>query len=120
MAATLRAVSEQVKRRVRDGTAFRTAGCHDISTSRAGRSTSQGLPESHRKDLPPAAKLPRTASCSFRRASVGALLPLIRMENRFMAKGVRFHEVGAPEVLRWESVEIGEPGRGEVRIRHLA
>ena len=37
-----------------------------------------------------------------------------------MAKGVRFHEVGAPEVLRWESVEVGGPGRGEVRIRHLA
>jgi NADPH2:quinone reductase len=37
-----------------------------------------------------------------------------------MAKGVRFHHVGAPEVLRWESVEVGEPGRGEVRIRHLA
>src|SRR3954469_21269962 len=37
-----------------------------------------------------------------------------------MAKGVRFHETGGPEVLRWESVDVGEPGFGEVRIRHLA
>jgi NADPH:quinone reductase len=37
-----------------------------------------------------------------------------------MAKGVRFHETGGPEVLRWESIDVGEPGFGEVRIRHLA
>jgi NADPH:quinone reductase len=37
-----------------------------------------------------------------------------------MAKGVRFREVGAPEVLRWESVDVGEPGAGEIRIRHMA
>src|SRR4051794_19366194 len=42
------------------------------------------------------------------------------MEDRTMAKGIRFHEVGAPEVLRWESLEVGEPGRGEVRLRHKA
>src|SRR3954452_239819 len=42
------------------------------------------------------------------------------MEDRTMAQGIRFHEVGAPDVLRWESVEVGGPGRGEVRIRHLA
>ncbi|TSD99954.1 quinone oxidoreductase [Skermania sp. ID1734] len=37
-----------------------------------------------------------------------------------MAKAVRFYETGAPEVMRWESVEVGEPGTGEVRIRHEA
>ncbi|MFE3292867.1 quinone oxidoreductase family protein [Rhodococcus sp. NPDC059234] len=37
-----------------------------------------------------------------------------------MAKAIRFHETGGPEVLRWESVEVGEPGPGEVRIRHGA
>jgi NADPH:quinone reductase-like Zn-dependent oxidoreductase len=30
---------------------------------------------------------------------------------------VRFHELGGPEVLRLEDVEVGEPGPGEVRIR---
>jgi NADPH2:quinone reductase len=37
-----------------------------------------------------------------------------------MAKGVRFHETGGPEVLRWESLPVGEPGPGEVRVRHVA
>ena len=35
-----------------------------------------------------------------------------------MAHAIRFDETGGPEVLRWESVDVGEPGRGEVRIRH--
>lgn len=34
-----------------------------------------------------------------------------------MTKAVRFHEFGGPEVLRLESLEIGEPGAGEVRVR---
>ncbi|MXP21448.1 NADPH:quinone reductase [Gordonia sp. HNM0687] len=37
-----------------------------------------------------------------------------------MAKAVRFHETGGPEVLRWEAVEVSDPGPGEVRIRHEA
>ncbi|TDD48773.1 quinone oxidoreductase family protein [Saccharopolyspora elongata] len=37
-----------------------------------------------------------------------------------MARAVRFHETGAPEVMRWEAVDVGEPGPGEVRIRHEA
>jgi NADPH2:quinone reductase len=30
------------------------------------------------------------------------------------------HETGGPEVLRWEDVEVGQPGEGEVRLRHTA
>lgn len=37
-----------------------------------------------------------------------------------MAKAVRFYETGGPEVLKWEAVEVGDPGSGEVRIRHHA
>lgn len=37
-----------------------------------------------------------------------------------MAHAVRFYETGGPEVLRWETVEVGEPGPGEVRVRHAA
>jgi NADPH2:quinone reductase len=37
-----------------------------------------------------------------------------------MAKAVRFHEVGGPEVLRYEDVEVGDPGVGQVRLRHEA
>ncbi|MEV7791942.1 quinone oxidoreductase [Streptomyces sp. NPDC087512] len=37
-----------------------------------------------------------------------------------MAHAVRFHETGGPDVLRWEAVEVGDPGPGEVRVRHHA
>jgi NADPH2:quinone reductase len=37
-----------------------------------------------------------------------------------MAHAVRFHEAGGPEVLRYEQVEVGEPGPGQVRLRHVA
>lgn len=37
-----------------------------------------------------------------------------------MPGAIRFHEPGGPEVLRWEHVEVGEPGPGEVRVRHTA
>ncbi|MET8876566.1 quinone oxidoreductase [Nocardia sp. NPDC004604] len=37
-----------------------------------------------------------------------------------MAQAVRFYETGSPDVLRWEEVEVGAPGPGEVRIRHEA
>jgi NADPH:quinone reductase-like Zn-dependent oxidoreductase len=33
-----------------------------------------------------------------------------------MTKVVRFHEFGGPEVLRFDSLEVGEPGAGEVRV----
>jgi NADPH2:quinone reductase len=37
-----------------------------------------------------------------------------------MATVVRFHETGGPEVLRVERAEVGEPGPGQVRVRHAA
>ena len=37
-----------------------------------------------------------------------------------MAEAVRFYETGGPEVLRLETVEVGKPGPGEVRLRHAA
>lgn len=37
-----------------------------------------------------------------------------------MATAVRFHETGAPDVLRIEQVEVGQPGPGQVRLRHEA
>jgi NADPH2:quinone reductase len=30
------------------------------------------------------------------------------------------HETGGPEVMRWEEVEVGQPGPGEVRVRNTA
>jgi NADPH2:quinone reductase len=37
-----------------------------------------------------------------------------------VAKAVRFHTTGGPEVLKIENLEVGAPGLGEVRIRHAA
>ncbi|HEY5803523.1 MAG TPA: quinone oxidoreductase [Lysobacter sp.] len=37
-----------------------------------------------------------------------------------MAHAVRFHEAGGPEVLKYEPVGVGEPGPGQVRLRHVA
>ena len=37
-----------------------------------------------------------------------------------MAQIVRFSETGGPEVLRLESVAVGEPGPGQARLRHEA
>ena len=37
-----------------------------------------------------------------------------------MIKAIRIHETGGPEVLKWEDVELAEPGEGEVRLKHSA
>ena len=37
-----------------------------------------------------------------------------------MPRAIRIHETGGPEVMRWEDVEVGAPGPGEIRIRHHA
>jgi NADPH2:quinone reductase len=37
-----------------------------------------------------------------------------------MAKAVRYHKQGGPEVMQYEDVAVGEPGQGQVRIRHTA
>jgi NADPH:quinone reductase len=33
-----------------------------------------------------------------------------------MTRAIRIHETGGPEVLRWEDVEVGQPGAGQVRL----
>jgi NADPH2:quinone reductase len=37
-----------------------------------------------------------------------------------MAKAIRYHKQGGPEVLQFDDVEVGDPGQGQVRIRHTA
>jgi len=37
-----------------------------------------------------------------------------------MANVVRMYQTGGPEVLRYEHMEVGDPGPGQVRIRHVA
>src|SRR5689334_20677202 len=35
-----------------------------------------------------------------------------------MARAIRLHETGGPEVLKLENVEVGDPGPGQARVRH--
>ena len=37
-----------------------------------------------------------------------------------MTKAIRIHEPGGPEALKYEDVEVGAPGPGEVRLRQTA
>lgn len=37
-----------------------------------------------------------------------------------MPHAIRIYEAGGPENLRWEEVEVGEPGPGQVRVRNTA
>jgi NADPH2:quinone reductase len=37
-----------------------------------------------------------------------------------MPHAIRIHEVGGPEVLKWEEVEVGDPGPGQAKIRQEA
>jgi NADPH2:quinone reductase len=37
-----------------------------------------------------------------------------------MPKAIRLDQTGGPEVLKWEDVEVGEPGPGQARVRHTA
>ena len=37
-----------------------------------------------------------------------------------MTKAIRIHQTGGPDAMRWEDIEVGAPGPGEIRIRHEA
>lgn len=37
-----------------------------------------------------------------------------------LTKAIRFYETGTPDVLHYEDVKVGNPGVGEVRVRHVA
>ena len=37
-----------------------------------------------------------------------------------MPHAIRIHQIGGPEVLSWEAVDLAEPAAGEARVRHHA
>ena len=37
-----------------------------------------------------------------------------------MTHAIRIHEHGGPDVMKWETVEVGNPGDKEIRVRHTA
>src|SRR5882672_5638599 len=41
-------------------------------------------------------------------------------QGEAMPKAIRIQQQGGPEVMKWEDVQAGDPGPGEVRVRHKA
>jgi NADPH2:quinone reductase len=41
-------------------------------------------------------------------------------EETTMSQAIRVKQPGGPEAMHWESVQVGKPGPGEVRLRHTA
>ncbi len=37
-----------------------------------------------------------------------------------MTHAIRIHETGGPEVLKWDEIDVGEPGPGQVKLRQEA
>lgn len=37
-----------------------------------------------------------------------------------MSHAIKVHAIGGPEQMRWEEIDVGNPGPGEVRLRHQA
>ena len=37
-----------------------------------------------------------------------------------MPHAVRIHQTGGPDVMQWDSVEVGAPGPGQVRLKQHA
>ena len=37
-----------------------------------------------------------------------------------MTHAIRIHKPGTADVMMWEEVQVGKPGRGEVRLKHTA
>jgi len=37
-----------------------------------------------------------------------------------MAHAIRVHQYGGPEVMKWEEVEVGAPGQGQIKVKHHA
>ena len=48
------------------------------------------------------------------------LSPTLGYARAMDIRAIRIHEYGGPEVLKFESVDIPEPGEGEALIRHTA
>ncbi|XP_057457428.1 uncharacterized protein LOC130748259 [Lotus japonicus] len=55
-----------------------------------------------------------------RATSLTAKASLSSSASTEMVKAIRVHELGGPQVLKWEDVEIGEPKEGEVRVKNKA
>src|SRR4029079_14616045 len=44
----------------------------------------------------------------------------LNQETKQMAKAVRYHKQGGPEVLQVDDVQVGDPAQGQIKVRHTA
>ncbi|KAK7317286.1 hypothetical protein RJT34_01378 [Clitoria ternatea] len=70
--------------------------------------------------FPPTSLTLSPSSCSLPLTRSRAALTTKASLASHMVKAIRVHELGGPEVLKWEDVEIGEPKEGEVRVKNKA
>lgn len=42
------------------------------------------------------------------------------LDTHGMVKAIRVHELGDPELMKWEDVDIGEPQEGEIKVKNKA
>ncbi|OWM83953.1 uncharacterized protein LOC116205479 isoform X2 [Punica granatum] len=70
---------------------------------------------------PPPLPVPASVPVANRKASVArSVATTSASAPQEMVKAIRVHELGGPEVLKWEDVEVGEPKEGEIRVRNKA
>src|SRR5262245_57295385 len=48
------------------------------------------------------------------------LTPRRSPKRTSMPKAIRISQHGGPEVMRWDDVDVGQPGEGQARVRHTA
>jgi NADPH2:quinone reductase len=61
-----------------------------------------------------------TASPTPRKISDAQFTALYLKRKLLMVHAIRIHQHGGPEVMTWEEIEVGEPGEGQVRLKHRA
>src|SRR5690606_21491786 len=61
-----------------------------------------------------------TASPAPRKISDAQFTALYLKRKLLMVHAIRIHQHGGPEVMTWEEIEVGEPGEGQVRLKHRA
>ncbi|KAK9102922.1 hypothetical protein Sjap_020176 [Stephania japonica] len=93
--------------------------------NRIGRQTIRLRTHQHLLALVPHPKftlrLPRTGKCMINLSiNCTSANNSEAVRSVAMVKAIRVHELGGPEVLKWEDVEVEEPKEGEIRVKNKA
>src|SRR5438552_3140518 len=61
---------------------------------------------------------PVAESTAVHRRTLGSRCRTATRRKQTMTHAIRFHQTGGPEVLQLETVDVGDPGPGQARVRH--